>query len=399
MIDDLVNIIKNIKLEGFTDKKIVRDESSRFEKIYDYIEFTTENQVILKKLEIHEIGFDELRRRYNNIYAIDSSTRAIDTPYMFIGVGSATCINRFTGDSLEYPSITSIMAQGEKSYDYIVIIPEIEGFEKDLLDKLEEKKVITRNPAGIRYSPRYSKYVVLDELRLLLENKVLNMLLEKERYRDLYVFVDGPIYYTPPLVYQVNEMHGIRDDLVKYYIESWKVLVGIRVNIIDKLMREKNITVLGIVKRLNRSNILSRRDPVGLSSGNMSDEAYLSVLTTLWFKDKKITPYYIGPIIYDPGKLPVKLPKKTIYYIGIPRRRITNETDYRNYMFYRIEYVEGAEENLEPVIYDSIHTGSILPLSILLADNRVKKITNALVNYFIRMTGLPGESTYQYITF
>lgn len=399
MINELVNLIKNIRLEKLTDKKLLRDEISRYEKIYEYIEFTTKNQVVFKKLEVNEISIDKFNKRYKNIYAVDSSSRAIDLPYMFIGIGSATGINRFIGDSIEYPSISSIMSRFNEKYDYITIIPEIEGLEKNFFEKLDRMHVITKSPAGIRYSPRYSKYVVLDELRLTLENKILETFLVNDKYRDIYVFVDGPIYYTPPLVYQVNNTYKVYDEHVKYYIESWKILVSKRINIVNKLFREKNIVVIGIVKRLNRSNILSRKDPMNISSGNMNDEAYLSILTTIWFKNKRIKPYYIGPIIYDPGKLLISLPRKEIYYIGLPRRRIANEIDYRNYMFYRVEFFENTIEDLGPVIYDSIYMGSILPLSILLADTRVKKITTALVNYFIRVIGLPSETTYQYITF
>ena len=399
MIDKLADIIRGMSKGDFIDKKIIRDESSRHEKIYEYIEFSTDKQVIMDKFELIELSYEKRIRPSNNIYAIDSSTRTIDTPYVFIAVGSATCLNRFTGDAIDYPRFSDVLTKPDIKHDYLVVIPEIEGIEHTFLDILDKMGVRMKNPAGTIYSPRYSKYVVLDELRLSLENIVLNMLLENDKYRDLYVFIDGPIYYTPPLVYQLNELHGIRDELLEQYVEAWKTLVSQRIIVVEKLYREKDIVVAGIVKRLNKSNILSKKNPAGISKGNVSDEVYLSILTETWFKNKRITPFYIGPVIYDPGKLPIQLPRKTLYYVGIPRRRNMYGSSFVNFMFYRTEYLWGLEAPLDPILYDSVYTGSILPLSILLADNKVKKMTTGLLNYLLRSMGLSSESTYQYITF
>ena len=74
-------------------------------------------------------------------------------------------------------------------------------------------------------------------------------------------------------------------------------------------------------------------------------------------------------------------------------------SSFVNFMFYRTEYLWGLEAPLDPILYDSVYTGSILPLSILLADNKVKKMTTGLLNYLLRSMGLSSESTYQYITF
>jgi len=397
MINDLIEFIKSIKPGNIVEKKIVRDDASRNTHIYDYIEYTSINQVITSGFNIVDIDGSTQTMFINNIYGLDSSSRVVDTPYLFIAIGSATLINRFTGDSIDYPNITDVLTGGRGDYRYIVLIPEIEGYE-DRLETIEKLNVITKNPAGYPYTYKYNKYVVLDELRLSLENNILKQIIYDDRFRDLYLFIDGPIYYTPPLLYQLNEMHGVRDELIKQYVEAWRTLVLERINILSKLMKEKNITVLGIVKRLNKSNVLSRIDPLSISSRSMSDEAYLTVLSTIRYSDKKVSPFIAGPLIYDPGLPYIDLPRKTIYYVGVPKRFSIGSL-YRSFTFYRVEFIEGSSTFIDPVIYDSVYSGSTLPLTILIADSKSKKMTAAITNYIIRLAGLPSESTQYYISF
>jgi len=396
LVHELIEALRRFK-EDLSGKKLVRDEASRLPIAYEYVEQVSEKQVIADKLEVGEVKLEH-RGKFSNIYALDSSSRAIDTPYLFMAVGSATCLNRFTGAVIDYPELTSTLTGRSRVYDYVVLIPEIEGVSESLFENLAAMKVRVSNPAGKPYTPRYSKYVVLDELRQALENKILEILLEKESYRDAVLLIDGPLYYTPPLVYQVNELHGVRDELLEEYVVSWKTLVKARVELLQKLYREKNVTAYGVVKRLNKSNILSRKNPMNLSSGNVSDEAYLAFMTEVLFGSRKPTPYYIGPLVYDPGSLGVDLPRKTIYYVGIPRRGAGISSGFSSYAFFRVELLEYVEASLEPVTFDSVGSGSILPLTLLLADSRVKRIATSLANYILRTLGLPSDTTRQYIS-
>jgi len=379
-----------------SNRKIVRDDESRRETIYEYFEYALDKQIKPIDPRFHEIVFSREAGKTFNIYGIDSSSRVIDTPYIFLAVGASTSINRLYGRVIDYPDINKLFS-GENSYRYIVIVPEITGFSEDILDSLKRNNIIVENPAGLTYTPEYSKLVILDELRLSLENRVLEIMLNNVAESDSIIFLDGPIYYTPPLIYQVNEYHGVRDELFKQYVDSWKILVNERINLVNKLW-SKGVRVVGVVKRLSRSNILSKIDPYDISRGRLNDEAYLTVITTFKYRELEPKPYYIGPIKYDPGLAPYNLPAKTLYYLAIPRRKAVGETDYRNYVFYRVEAIHD-DNVLEPIIYDSVSSGSTLPLSILLADKRVKKITIGLLNYVSRLTGLYGESTHQYISF
>ncbi len=398
MVEELTEIINELRRISLKNKSIARNDDSRREKLYEYIEDTSGGEIKIEKPVFIEIDREYSLRTYSNIYGVDSSSRVIDTPYIFIAVGASTIVNRYRGFVIDYPSIDQIFRNNTK-HDYIVVIPEITGSLDSLVELLEEKGFITCNPIGFRYTPRYSKYVVLDELRLMLENKVLEKALELDKISNSYILIDGPIYYTPPLVYQLNEMHGIVDDYIKLYVAGWKKIIEKRINIINRLEKEKDVIVIGVVKRLSRSNILSRIDPLNISSGKFNDEVYLSMITTMKYRSISPKPYVFGPIIYDPGVTPISLPYKKLYYIGIPRRKVIGGTDYRNYMFFRIETITGKDSIIEPIIYDSIYAGSVIPLSILIADKRVKKITNGIVNYLLRMTGLSSENTYQYISF
>ncbi|MET1159918.1 MAG: DNA double-strand break repair nuclease NurA [Thermoprotei archaeon] len=403
MIEELAKILSKFSRFESSSIRVVRVEESRFEKPYEYFEYTAEDkQVKFREPLIHVIDTIPISK-YMDLYAIDSSSRVIDTPYVFIAVGAVTAVNRFKRRVLDYPNISSLLL-GESMYDFIVVVPELEIRDSDIYIKLRELGITTCNPAGLTYTPTYNKYVILDELRLKLENIMLEKLLDIEH--NSIVFLDGTIYYTPPLVYQANELHGVRDEHIEHYIRSWSILVSERIKLIDKLVREKGTSVYGIVKRLNKSNLLSRVDPLNISSGRVNDEVYLSITTSLLKRKYGVNkPFYIGPIEYNPGKTPVKLPTKQLYYVAIPRRGLhSNVNRYGDYAYYRIEVLRDLagktedQEILTPILLDSLSTGSSLPLTLLLADNRAKKLSHALVNYILRAIGIPTESTRFYIT-
>ncbi|MEM1846018.1 MAG: DNA double-strand break repair nuclease NurA [Desulfurococcaceae archaeon] len=398
MIDYLIDFIKNIDFNKLIDFKIVKnDESSRI-KLYEYIDYVVDKQIENNRVELREISIRESISRFDNIFAIDSSSRTVDTPYLFVAIGSTTCINRFRNIYIDYPDITSVFSKRNTHYRYIVLIPEITGLSETQFNELKNNGIIIDNPNGIIYDSKYSKYVVLDELRLRLENNMLEIILSDDRIRDSYIFIDGAIYYTPPVIYHYNELHSIRDKYIKEYIESWKILVCRRIELINKLYSEKNNYVIGIVKRLQRSNLLSRIDPLNISTGSLNDETYLSIYIDKLIRENSVKPYTIGPLLYNPSSDLVKLPVKRIYYFAIPRRTGLIENSLKTYVFFRAEALYNDNEWIKPIIYDTIYSGSTIPLSILLADSRARKITYAFTNYFILKTGLSRESTSFYIT-
>jgi len=399
MISGVAELIKALSMFTAGKERIARDDMSRIERLYDYLEYTMgEKQVVAREGGVKWIE-SLARNRYTNIYAVDSSSRVIDTPYVFVALGASTAVNRFIGYARDYPDLNAVLGakKGEK-YKYIAIVPEVEKKQAIKQYNAEEYGVITKNPAGYGYTPRYSKYVILDELRLMLENMILEEILNEDVH-DSYVLIDGPIYFTPPLVYQVNELHGVKDELLNKYVEGWQILVSKRIKLVEKLNRENNVAVLGIVKRLNRSIILSKTDPLRIG-GRVNDQVYMSILSSMLARRENANkPFYLGPITYDPGNTPIELPRKDLYYIALPRRReYTKGAIYPDYVYYRVEAIAGYKDLLEPVIYDSLHSGSLLPLSILLADSRAKKLSTALVNYLLRATGIPSEATHQYIS-
>lgn len=398
MIDYLVNFIKNINFNKLVGSRIVKSDESRREKIYEYIDYVIDREVEKNTIDVIEINNTNTSLKLNNIYAIDSSSRTIDTPYLFIAIGSTTCVNRFRSIFIDYPDITRIFSNKEFKYKYIVLIPEITSFPETYYSELRNLGIVISNPNGTIYDYKYSKYVVLDELRLNLENNILEILLYVDELSESIILIDGAIYYTPPIIYHYNELHITRDKYIREYIESWRILVNKRIDLINKLYNEKNTYVIGIVKRLQHSNLLSRLDPLNVSTGNLNDEAYLSIYVDKLSRERGIKPYCIGPIMYNPSSDVIKLPIKKIYYFAIPRRSGYMNSSFRTYVFYRAEAINENIDIINPIIYDSIYSGSLIPLSILLADSRAKRITHVLTNYLLSKTGLPGESTNLYIT-
>lgn len=398
MIDYLINFIKNVDFSKLVNLRIVKNDESRRDKLYEYIDFVIDGQVEKNKVEVREISVKETTLSLDNVYAIDSSSRTIDTPYLFIAIGSTTCINRFRNIFIDYPDIAGIFSSKSFNYKYIVLIPEVAGFSEIQYSELRNLGVIIDNPNGTTYDSKYSKYVVLDELRLRLENNILEILLSSDKTVDSIVFIDGAIYYTPPVIYNYNELHSTRDKYVREYIESWKTLITKRISLIDMLYRERNTTVIGIVKRLQRSNLLSKIDPLNISAGSINDETYLSIYVNKLSREHGVKPYYIGPIVYNPSSSIIKLPVKKIYYFTIPRRISYLENIFKTHVFFRAEAIHGDNEFIKPIIHDTLYSGSLIPLSILIADSRAKRISHVLTNYFLRKTGLPGETTSFYIT-
>lgn len=342
-----------------------------------------QDKPVLKNIDLNVIG------RFTNIIGLDSSSRYINTPYFFIAVASASAINRFNSFIVDSPNIDYALKTGSPER-YLLIAPEFDGLEADLT-AIEKLNVIVKNPAGAFYSPFYSRNVLLDELRLMHENIVLKKLLESD-IRDSYLLIDGPVYYTPPVAYHYVDRRVIGNELLRLYIESWSIIVSERVRILEKLIKDKNIKPIGIVKRLNKSNMLCRIDPFNVSQSWMNDYAYLSIVTNR-FKPEVGKVIYFGTIRYRPENLPIHLPDKYVAYIGVPK--LSYNVRFINYVFYRVESIYELD-SIDPVLYDSVVSGSTLPISILVADNRVKKTSFMLIKYVASSLEIPLDHVLEF---
>ncbi|MEM4718125.1 MAG: DNA double-strand break repair nuclease NurA [Desulfurococcaceae archaeon] len=335
------------------------------------------------------------RRVDSDIYAMDTSSRAIEAPYVFISIGAGSVYSRFSGRGIDVPDIKSIIGLEAPCCKHIAIVPEVE-LESDIIDKFGKYPgVMIANPLGITYSSIYDKHIVLVELRLSLENCLLRRFVEQGLDDKVILFIDGPLIYPSIPVHETRYL--VNKEKLKIYIDSIEYLNMERLILITKLI-EKSVVLLSVVKRLQRSYYLSIIDPMELSVGRINDEAYISTLTlrNLLPIDK---PVIIGPLGL---KHESKNITRLMWYIVVPRRLYPMTGGIGNYVTYRVEPIDTIDEEpdkiLEYILYDSINMGSLLPLSILIVDRRVKKLTSSITSYMLYSTGLSEEATSQYIS-
>ncbi|MCD6301051.1 MAG: DNA double-strand break repair nuclease NurA, partial [Staphylothermus sp.] len=409
IMKDLLTAFKKLYEESINSNVFNRTETSRSRKPFDELEYTEMNILETKEFEIKSYSLDELKNEFNelrkiNILGLDSSSRVIDTPYIFIGVGSAFIISRTKGALIKCPDFSNFILSPKKNTEFckfLSIVPEVEGLRSFVEENFAEVAYL-KNPNGIPYDQFYNKYAVLDELRTRLENEVLKLLVKGYTLNDSLLFLDGPLYFIPADFYQyINKRTNNTNNRI--YVNSWITLMKEKTKII-KQAYEKRIPIIGIVKRIYRSTLLSKTDPFNICDKKsfINDEAYLSIIIHKYFKMNRPKIIVLGPIKYTvPNPDILNLPEKTVYYLCIPRRIFT-ESNYQNYMFFRIEYFPDKRlyELTDPVkivLYDSVGMGTLLPLTILIVDRIVKKMTLGVTSYILRAMNIPSEQTLHYI--
>ncbi|MGB9816225.1 MAG: DNA double-strand break repair nuclease NurA [Desulfurococcaceae archaeon] len=387
-------IIDELRKRVTEGLRVTREDSSI--KPVELIDEASSKQIevldepVVKQVEVKPAGVR------GEIFALDSSSRVIETPYVFIGVGAGSVYSRLTGRSIDAPHASSILGLEEPLCKHMVVIPEVE-LEQDYLNNVKLiPGVLTCNPKGALYTSKYNKHIALVELRLMIESCLMK-LFQGSNYAapGTVLMVDGPLIH--PFHIPAEASFTWSRDKVKSYSEALEYLNSERVSIVRDLLARKVLTI-GIVKRLVKSYYLSSVDPAGLSVGRINDEAYVSTLL-LRLNTAIEKPLIIGPIRVKHETLSAS---KLMWYIITPRRLCPLTSSMGNYVVYRVEVLENSsineDEVLGHVFYDSIYTGSLLPLSLLVVDKRVKKITSSIVTYLLYMTGLTEESTSQYIS-
>ncbi len=400
-MQDLSSTLRKI-IEFSHDSLSLRDDESR--KVLDVL---SEDGMLVKLDDkplkiINKI--DKLRNRYSGIIGLDSSSRVVDTPYFFIGIGAVSAMDRINGYTIDCPSIYSITnisgnQLDEVNYEckWLSIVPEIDfsNGNQSILERLNY--INTRSPSGRIYDHHYNKYAVLNELRLSLENFMISKVVNHMKQEDLLV-LDGPLYHTPSLFNLY--LSRSKPAELKPYIESWVKLLSDRIRVVKQLSSRGN-RIVGVVKRLEYSRLLSNTiNDIGLGLKNnsrLNDYAFLTILSYELVKEKGYSIVFIlGPFKFSPkysgvDKFVSHAFDKVIYYIGVPRTRHYVLT-HNNYVFYRIELSRDDNDILETILYDSIGSGVLLPLSILLVDKRVKGLSRSLyiiINRMLEEIGIP----------
>ncbi len=309
-----------------------------------------------------------------SIVGLDSSSRFIETPYFFAGIGSVSAINRVSRRIYDCPDILDIIRGGRGGgCKWLLLISSVD------LTGISSGYLALTNPAGYRYDPGYNRLIALDELRLGLEIHALEKTSE-EGLGDIIV-VDGPIYHIPS-IFNVY-MKGRASSGLEKYFKSWSVLLDRRIHVINEL-RANGLKVIGIVKRLEYSSLLSRVDPMDISGdARINDHMYLSLMASKVRVENGSYPFILGPFELSYQGFEANLPRRIAYYVGLPRRPWLVRPS--NYVFFRVEFLSEEAELLDIVLTDSYGSGALLPLSVIMADSRSKRISNGLRNYFLRL--------------
>ena len=339
-------------------------------------DFTEELEISGGKAGLTVInGFD--KGDLSGVMGVDSSSRFIDTPYFFLGIGSVSVYNRVLRTGFDCPDIYGVIYGSRRSgCEWLLVIGN--GLDKD--GRFLEQ-VVTRNPAGYPYTAGYNRLMALNELRLRLESYALNHIVDD--YGRI-ILVDGPIYHIPSIFSVYLRVDRYKSESLRKYYESWRILLRERINALNKLVG-KGFRILGIVKRLEYSTILSRIDPLNILRRNarINDYTYLSIVANNIAGKGGAKPFILGSFKYHNKEIIGELPERIGYYVGLPRRREARNSS--NYVFYRAELLENDPELLNIVLTDSLGSGALLPLTILLVDSRAKKLSGGLRNYLLRL--------------
>lgn len=388
----LEEIVEKIRNYASTQWKPLNNEDSRrpaeaVEKGGD-VELLAEPREALKYLD-SSFAKESL---YFNIYAVDSSSRVVETPYVFLAITTGSLISRFTGKGLDCPPIGFITGAVEDACRFLTIIPNLQApIEFD--DKLSGF-LYRDNPVGVRYDQDYNKYVLLEETRLLTESYLVSKSLEEGLLENSILLVDGPLIY--PSTIEVSPPYSARFEVYKSSLEAInKERLSLWLS-----LRGRNTLAIGVVKRLYRSYYLSSCDPLGLGVPDINDEAYVSALSRSIAAEKGLQPYVLGPLrIRTILSNSVKV-DRVAWYVGIPRRLYSSKTTLTHYTHYRVEVLGGMvdESVLKPVVYDSLNIGSLLPVSIIIADRRARKLSSILAQYLVFSMGLEKSGLHQYLT-
>jgi len=385
----LAEIVKSVRQGIIEGLRVSVKESSR--KPIELVEEALPVQVEFYSEKVQELQKHSLIKLDKEIFALDSSSRVIETPYMFTCIGAGSVFNRFTGFALDVPSLLSIMGLEEPLCKHVVLIPEIEYSQKftELISSV--KSIMQSNPNSIPYTSEYNKNMILAELRASIENCLLENFAKIAR-RGSVLFIDGPTLYPEKVVGAVSTSR----EVLELYTSSIRTLNNQRAVLIKNLL-VNNTVVINIVKRLHRSYYLSTIDPLDLKISGSSDEAYLTT-ALIAGKIPGEKPVAVGPLVVK--QQGVYSVNRVMWYLVIPRRVHSYIEGLGNYVFYRVETIEEClqEPILELVVQDSIQIGSFLPLTLLVVDRRVKKISGSITTYFLYLTGLTSEATEHYIS-
>ena len=326
------------------------------------------------------------------IVAIDGSNRNIDTPYAFTTIVTGSIVSERLGVLLDYPAawFNYPVDTKEINIPYIGIAPDADNVILNLPPSATQY-----SPVGKIYDSNYNRHQVIDEIRVRVENTLLGLIpkIDAKTFiglRHRVVIIDGPLYHIP---------RGLFDQAVEeYYIRAWRKLVQDRIRTLTKL-DAKRIVAIGVVKRIEKSKILTKSQEFKYQVKNMI-KVNISGENDLVIVDKLISEALANNIIHTPlkpfliGPFKVKTsigrvlgvknaPLKIIGYVLIPYHPYS----LLNHRVLRVEISETMYKIFDDVIfswiaYDAINYSTTIPYSLHLAHSRCNKWCTMLFTYY-----------------
>jgi len=308
---------------------------------------------------------------------VDSSSRPLETSVGALAVGGAASAAPGLYPLAEWPSLHGLYGGGGPGFVAVIGVRARGSW-----------PLVAESPAGYSYE-EYSLEQALDEMRVSLENWLLSgpVLEWARRARRAgmapVVLVDGPVVPVT-MAFQ----GGARTVGDSRYREAWRRLVEERLDAIRRLERA-GAAVVGVVKRLGKSTILSRlagavRGLERLARSGVGDQRmlyYLYQRETRWLPGRVYASPRLRVIITRDGEVAVE---KIVEYLAVPPGKWSRSPGAAR--FYRVEYTEGSRKLLErlgargvyPVVHDSVLRGSLEPVEIAASDRRARQITRSL---------------------
>jgi hypothetical protein len=303
---------------------------------------------------------------------VDSSSRHVETPVADVVVGAVAAISSLGSITFEWPSLGPLRYTGGSHPVFYILSNAGVQF------SFEDPLVSTVNPSGRPFDISYSVGEACDEMRVSLENWVLEVLgglLEAQV--NPVVMVDGPLHIVAK---------ALTRDVQPWIRDVWVKLLEGRVKAIRGL-ESRGVPVIGVVKRVEKSTILSRtRGLEGVRGDIVEGDKSIILRAMTMLGDRVPGRIYVTPrIIVRTPQLPgIGVLEKVVQYIVIPPGKFQLSPPLVR--VYRLEYTLKTlgilqDMGLEPdavIGGDSVGRGALEPLSIRLSDLRSSFLSHAL---------------------
>lgn len=328
---------------------------------------------------------------------VDSSSRSLATPHMVVVVGSLAVSLGSAMESFTWPPIHGDGL--ERGPPFIALIPYTEYYGEASLPPF----ILSRRVAEPKQSPWHGLQQVSRELRVSMENWALeNVRAIVDELAGshgaggpLVVMLDGPIFIAP-------EAGGLPAEQGA----AWRELMRARVMAIEAA-ESRGIPVIGVVKRVESSTILSRTREfieraercVG-DAKPMADLALIHLILRSGCDEERRGGLMFTPKIrveYGQGWAPGKIVE---YAVLLPSA--WHSYSYKARVF-RLEVTQRSLEilrdhGLDPesvLAGDTLARGSLEPASILISDKMAKAVSSAIKKSLIASL-LSGETPLTY---